>query len=228
MSELVRVALVAEGPTDKVVVESVLANLLGGRSFILKQLQPEESLPFGPVGTGWVGVYRWCRQTVARSGRLRDDILYLAYDVVVLHLDADVAGKRYADGRIEDAIQDLPCERTCPPPSASTNPLRDVLLRWVGERTVPPQTVLCTPSKTMEAWVLKALFPDDIAVTRGVECWPDAESRLGQQPLEKRTRKGVEDYRARMTDLKNAWPQLASSLTEAERFNSELRAVLPS
>src|SRR2546427_644380 len=95
MSEPLRVALVAEGPTDKVVLESALISILGGRSFILKQLQPEESLPFGRVGTGWVGVYRWCRQTVARSGGpLRNDVLYLAYDLIVLHLDADVAGKR--------------------------------------------------------------------------------------------------------------------------------------
>ncbi len=110
MSELLRVAFVGEGPTDKVVVECALSSILGERRFILRQLQPEESLPFGPIGTGWVGVYRWCRQAVARSGgAIRNDVLYLSYDVVMLHLDADVADRSYADGAIEEGVQDLPC-----------------------------------------------------------------------------------------------------------------------
>src|SRR6266516_938864 len=67
MSELLRVAFVGEGPRDKVVVECAFSSMLGERRFILRQLQPEESLPFGPIGTGWVGVYRWCRQAVARN-----------------------------------------------------------------------------------------------------------------------------------------------------------------
>lgn len=59
MSEPLRVALVGEGPTERVVIEAALASILRERPFILKQLQPEESLPFGAIGTGWVGVYRW-------------------------------------------------------------------------------------------------------------------------------------------------------------------------
>ena len=56
MSEPLRVAFVGEGPTDREVVKAALPSMLGGRSFIFRQLQPEESLPFGAIGTGWVGV----------------------------------------------------------------------------------------------------------------------------------------------------------------------------
>src|ERR1041385_4049001 len=210
MSELLRVAFVEEGPTDKVVVECALSNILGERSFVLKRLQPEESLPFGPLGTGWVGVYRWCRQAIARSGgALRNDVLYLSYDVLLLHLDADVADRRYADGSIEEPVQDLPCVQPCPPPAASTNPLRIVLLRWLGECNVPPRTVLCTPSKSTEAWVVAALFPHDLAATHGIECWPNPENRLAQQPRDMRIRKSQHDYQSRSEDLKAAWPRLA-------------------
>jgi len=41
MSEPLRVALVAEGPTDKVVLESALTSMLAGRSFIFRQLHPK-------------------------------------------------------------------------------------------------------------------------------------------------------------------------------------------
>jgi hypothetical protein len=227
MSEPLRVALVGEGPTERVVIEAALASILCDRSFILKQLQPEESLPFGAIGTGWVGVYRWCRQAVARSGTsLRDDVLYDAYDLLLLHLDADVADECYANGNIIESIQDLPCSGRCPPPSASTNPLRAVLLRWAGEEAAPPRTVLCTPSKNTDAWVLAALFPEDLAVRRGIECWAKPEDRLSQQPVEHRTRKRVDDYQKRATRLRDAWPRLVLTLDEARRFEADFRAAL--
>lgn len=58
MSDPLRIALVAEGPTDAVVIEAALRSMLGGRSFVLKQVFPEDSSAFGPMGTGWVGVYQ--------------------------------------------------------------------------------------------------------------------------------------------------------------------------
>ena len=228
MSDPLRIALVGEGPTEKVVVEAALSSILAGRRFILKQLQPEESLPFGVVGTGWVGVYRWCRQAVDRSGgSLRHDILYEAYDLLLMQLDGDVADECYANGSLEEAIQDIPCSQPCPPPSASTNPLRTVLLRWAGEQALPPRTVFCTPSKSTDAWVVAALFPEDVAVRRGIECWADAANRLRQQPLEHRMTKRVEDYQGRSTDLREAWPRLVLTLDEARRFDAEFRAALP-
>jgi hypothetical protein len=58
MSNPLRIALVAEGPTDAVVIEAALRAILGERSFLLKQVLPEDSSAFGPMGTGWVGVYK--------------------------------------------------------------------------------------------------------------------------------------------------------------------------
>lgn len=63
MSEL-RVALVAEGPTDAVVIEAALRALLP-RPFVLTQLQPEPTRP--KLGTGWGGVLRWCLDFAKRG-----------------------------------------------------------------------------------------------------------------------------------------------------------------
>jgi hypothetical protein len=235
MSEPLRIALVAEGETDKVVVGAAIAALVGDRSYVLRLLQPEDSLALGPVepftglkSGGWGGVYHWCHGVVQRSGQLREDALFMAYDILILHLDADVAGKKYSDCSIIDPVNDLPCEQPCPPPAGTTDKLRQVLLRWCGETAVPPQTVLCTPSKSTEAWVVAALFPQDAEMQRkGWECHPNPESRLGVQPLAARIRKSKADYQSKQQDITAAWGRLRIDLSEAGRFSTDFVNAVP-
>lgn len=233
MSEALRVALVGEGPTDGVVIESALRAMLGERPFVLKQIFPEGSTSFGEMGTGWVGVYRWCHQSAKRgNGRLsQDELVFQNFDLLVLHLDADVAGFSYTDGSLTTETTDgaLPCEKDCPPPSATVNALRPVLLSWCGEKNVPDKAVICMPSKSTEAWVVAMLFPNDQAVKQGIECYTNAESRLAQQPKAKRLRKKKRDYLARAEQFVAEWPRVAASgvLTEAHRFQSEFLAAVP-
>ncbi|HKV39867.1 MAG TPA: hypothetical protein VJX67_11695, partial [Blastocatellia bacterium] len=201
MFEPLRIAVVAEGPTDAVVIEAAISQILGGRNYILTQLQPEQSLAFGPTGTGWGGVFRWCRQSAKRGGKeldsgkapggaLSGDPLFEFHDVLILHLDADVAGKHYQDANIADGFDDLPCAAPCPPARATTDVLRRVLLKWGGETAIPERTVLCIPSKNTEAWVLAALFPGDEYVVGGnLECLQNPGSRIGRQKKAKRVRK---------------------------------------
>lgn len=231
MSDPLRIALVAEGPTDRIAIEAVLRAMLAERPFVLTQSQPEGALVFGELGTGWVGVYRWCKQAVQRgNGHLAGDrLVFQNYDLLVLHLDADVAGKRYGDGSITSLQTDgqLPCEADCPPPSATTDALRDVLLSWCNETTPPDKPIVCMPSKSTEAWVVAALFPSDRAMRQGIECFPDPESRLGQQRKARRIRKGQRDYRANSVKFEQEWPRLVApgGLGEALRFQVEFLAV---
>lgn len=228
MSESLRIALVAEGPTDRIVINAVLEALFPDRSFVLKQLHPEGSVAFGTLGTGWAGVYKWCKQA-ARCGKGRlsgDKLVFQNFDLLLLHLDADVAGDCYANGSITPESSDgsLPCEKLCPPASATTNALRSVLLSWCGETATPNRTVICMPSKSTEAWVVASLFPNDLSVKKGIECFPDPESRLAQQPKGSRIRKNQKDYDACSDDLKRAWSRIArrSRLPEASRFQTEI------
>src|SRR6266496_2182734 len=102
MSDPLRIALVAEGPTDGVVIEAALRAVLDERTFVLKQIFPEGSTSFGELGSGWIGVYRWCHQSARRgNGALsRDKLVLQNFDLLILHLDADVAGFKYEDGTI--------------------------------------------------------------------------------------------------------------------------------
>jgi hypothetical protein len=227
MSSPLYIALVAEGPTDGVVIETTLRSILHERPFVLRQIFPEGSASFSELGTGWVGVYRWCHQSAGRgAGQLqRDALIFQTYDLLILHLDADVAGSQYGDGAIMPNASDglLPCERDCPPPSDTTNALRAVLLSWCGEATAPVRTVICTPSKSTEAWVVAALFPADRSMADGIECYHNPESRMGQQPISRRIRKRKRDYDERAKDLEAAWPRLVlpNGLSEGRRFQAD-------
>ncbi len=232
MSEPLRVALVAEGPTDRRVIEAAIGSVLGAKAFILKQLQPEESLAFGQLRGGWGGVYHWCRQASARAGgALRDDLLFVTFDVLILHLDADVAQNSYADAGIVDVVNDLPCVQPCPPPEDTTNRLRAVLLRWAGEVQLPPKTALCTPSKNIEAWVLTSLYPNDPVVISGnIECYPTPHLQLQAKPVKGRMvtggKKIARMYRRRGPEICTAWPQVRARCTEAERFSNDFENAI--
>jgi hypothetical protein len=227
MSSTVRIALVSEGITDYVVLKSAIESMLNGRSFILKLLQPEGSVAFtgagraGPFGGGWKGVHKWCLQSALRGGgSLSGDPLFIiGCDLLVLHLDADVAG--------EDLPELLPCNQACPPPSATTNRLRVVMLSWLGETKTPPQTVLCTPSKSTEAWVMAVCFPTDKEVKkRSWECHANPESRLGQQPKPQRFSKSRADYEKRQSELQARWPAVVAKLSEAARFQNDFTTAV--
>jgi hypothetical protein len=108
MSETVRIALVCEGVTDYEVLRAAIESMLNDRSFDLKMLQPEGSVAFtgagaaGPLGGGWKGVYKWCLQAAQRGGGcLSGDPLFQGYDLLVLHLDADVADEDPANQSID-------------------------------------------------------------------------------------------------------------------------------
>jgi hypothetical protein len=237
MSSTIRIALVGEGVTDFEVLRAAIDSMLDGRSFYLKLLQPEGSVAFtgggnaGPLGGGWKGVYRWCRQAALRGGgSLSGDPLFIGYDLLILHLDADVAGEDPANDTIDpvpDLAGVLPCEQACPPPGATTGALRLVILSWVGEAQTPPRTVLCTPSKSTEAWVMAAFFPNDREMIRkGWECHANPEARLAQQPLAQRFSKRQANYEARASRLRGAWPSIAAKLSEAERFQDDFMAAV--
>ena len=232
MSSTLRIALVGEGVTDYVVLNAAIESMLNGQSFDMKLLQPEGSVAFtgggsaGPLGGGWKGVYKWCLQSAARgSGHVSDDPIFVSYDLLVVHLDADVAAKDPSNDKI-DPIRELagylPCEQPCPPASATTGPLRAVILSWLGEAQTPPRTVLCTPSKSTEAWVMAACFPRDRQMaTLGWECHPTPANRLAQQPKRDRFSKTHAEYEKRSPELQAKWPDIAARLSEAGRFQND-------
>lgn len=137
---------------------------------------------------------------------MSDSLVLSNHDVLIVHVDADVASKTYASGNIRDApCEDLPCEAPCPPPDRTTNALRAVVLNWLGEHGCPPRVVLCTPSKNIEAWVLAALWPDNKMVQRDDwECRSNPERQLKTLPKLRRFEKLPDDYRRKQSEIAEA------------------------
>lgn len=234
MSEPLRVAAAVEGPCDTIVLQAILNALLPNTEFELQTLQPEGSAAFASTaanetGVGWVGLFRWSRQAASEGGGSVSGSSVLTYhDVLIVHVDADVAGKTYASGNIRNAPRDdLPCEEPCPPPSATTDALRRVVLSWLGEPENHPRIVLCTPCRNIESWVLAAVAPDNPVVKRDEwECHRNPERQLAALPKGRRFTKRPDDYRRKQEEIEKAWPSVSSRLAEAGRFEVELSACV--
>jgi hypothetical protein len=236
MSDALRVALVAEGPTDFIYLSAILPTLAAGREVEVQLLQPETSAAFrtepGEHGLGWPGVYRWCRQAAQEGGgKVGASALFGFHDLLVVQIDADVAGTTYEAGHVAETVHDLPCEKPCPPASDTTDALRQVILRWMGEGSMPPRTVLCMPSKALETWILVALFPSDRAAkSTTLECRKAPEALLTGKPKSQRLirsgKKDVRQYESRSDDFRNAWLSVETRCSEARRFAEDFRTLL--
>jgi len=225
------VALVAEGPTDAIVIEAALRTLLLPHTFSLTLLQPEPTLP--KLGNGWGGVLRWCVDFASRGhSRIEDDPTLPGFDLFVLHLDADVAEAAYAHVSPDVAAQatksgwpPLPNRSDCPPPDPCADAVRACLLSWCGLAATGPKTVLCVPSKAIDAWLVSALFDDGHPLLNGIECNLNLEAQLRARPKGERVQKKQREYRAHESKITGAWAVVRNRCSQAERFSVEVAAV---
>ncbi|ABK98171.1 hypothetical protein [Pelobacter propionicus] len=231
MSESLRIALIAEGPTDKIVIEAALKAILQ-QPFVLIPLQPEPTRP--DLGGGWCGVLKWCREFRARGyGSFEEDPTLELYDFFILHLDADVAHKSYSDvgPAIEQEAQQsawgaLPCFQPCPPPGATVNGLKSVLFSWLGVASVGSRTVLCIPSKSTETWLAVAVYPDNENLLNGLECTLIMEGRLASLSKGQRIRKSAREYTNHAATITGAWDSVRAQCSQADVFHNNSTTIL--
>lgn len=190
--------MISEGPTDVIIIEAALKAVLQ-RPFVLTQLQPEPTRP--EMGSGWGGVFKWCQEFRLRgAASIETDPTLSQFDLVIIHLDADVAGKQYAHcgpavAQAAAALQGLPCEQPCPPPVNTVAALEVVLLSWLGIAAVGPKSLLCIPSKASDAWLAAATLPGGHVLMTGLECHLNLEMALLQLPKGQKIKKAVREYR---------------------------------
>lgn len=232
MSSAVRVAAAVEGTTDAIALEAILSAVFPDTEIEFQTLQPEGSLAFGSklfsdTGYGWGGVYRWIRQAVQEgNGSISGCSVLNYHDLLVIQVDADVAHSTYRSANINDApLNDLPCDQPCPPASDTTNALQAVILKWLGEHACPEKVVLCIPSKSIDTWVLAAVCPGNRVVRReDWECNPNPAGQLNALPKAVRFGKNAVDYRNRQHIVAENWSAVAARLSEAARFDANLRS----
>jgi hypothetical protein len=233
MSDL-RIALIAEGKTDGIIIEAALRAFLG-RPFVLTMLQPETRDPLGgagPRGGGWPGVYHWCRQVVSMEGPVGENPSLLGFDLILIHVDADVAGMNYGQARPPIERTDLPCERPCPPAADSIDALREVISRWLDlppAGNPPDRWVFCNPSKCSETWLVAACFQDRAPeIMEQIECNPGLENWLSQRPIREGRlirggRKQAREYQRVADSITRDWHEVENLCTQAVRFRVDVQ-----
>jgi len=100
------------------------------------------------------------------------------------------------------------------------------LVEWLGLKQVGPRTVVCVPSKAIEAWLASGVLDDQHPLLDGLECNVGLERQLGALPLTQRIRKGQREYRQRESAVTTAWDRIRQACTQAERFHLEARAAI--
>jgi len=229
MSDL-RIALVAEGPTEREVLKAALDAILSPRTFELIQLQPEITQP--KFGGGWGGVLKWCKDVAKRHhGPLSEDPTLAGFDAIVLHLDADVAGFSYAgvgfgDDQIEVHWLGLPCANPCPPETAAASALHAVLLSWLHPAWPGPTCIVWLPAMNTGSWIAAATLPAGHPLLADLECRLDIEVQLAQLPLRQRFRKTRADVLRAALRITANWPQVAERCSRARQLAGDTLTAL--
>jgi len=250
------IAVVAEEQADQVVIEATLTAMVPGDLRVLR-LQPEPTgqLEAGPANAtpevrpqGWCGVFEWClKYRRGEGGDLEDHPLLTASrpDLLILHLDADVADAKYTYCRKKivaeaAALGALPCVDPCPPPCPPVQPPADaleiVLRSWLSPTAIGPCTVICIPSKAIDSWVAAAL-PDDsgIKIEGDIECDPDMPARLealrGKLAVKRKRvgqykHKRSSEYRKHATRITAEWSRICERCSQARRFHKDLLSAV--
>ncbi|HUX42193.1 MAG TPA: hypothetical protein VMV83_13585 [Rectinemataceae bacterium] len=227
-----RIALVAEGPTDYEVINAAMRAILR-RPFVLTMLQPEATRP--EFGNGWGGVLKWCRQAGESGYDSLDSYPPLAgFDAVVIHIDADVASRRYSDCgpyvedlAIRNGWQTLPFAEPCPPPLPAVERLELSIAGWLGSARAGRKAVFCVPSKSTGAWLAAAYLPPGHLLLADAECDLNLEAQLSYLPLDQKIKKTTAVYRGKAPLVTSKWNHVKSTCSLAERFEASLRAHVP-
>lgn len=222
MSEELRIALVAEGQTDIEIIQAALKAIFP-KPFVMILLQPESTLP--RLGGGWCGVLKWCREASQRhSGLLEEDpTLANFYDLIIIHLDVDVASKRYADcGQLIESLtnelEPLPCAKPCPPVSDTVDSLTNTIKSWLGNSSPGERTLFCLPAQSSDTWLAAAvLSPSDNFLVNG-ECDQNIEAKLKQLPRGQRIKKSLLSYRQHAPKITAKWAQVMQLCSQAYIF----------
>ncbi|MCA9680793.1 MAG: hypothetical protein KC457_01255 [Myxococcales bacterium] len=226
--------MVCEGPTDVEVLRGILSTYIG--DYTLRVLQPEGSAyggDAGPHGGGWKGVRSWCH-TVATAGGFETVLpANPPIDLLIIHIDADIADEA-----------EIAVAEPCPPPMPTIRALERLLLTWLGlEEGAPDNLALWIPSKSTEAWILRAFFPQlpqaqpcrDLSPgTACIECIDEpARELLYKNPKfvrlkDGKLRKLSQTYRTEGPSLGLAWPLIVESCDAAAHLDEQLRSWLGS
>ncbi len=227
------IGTVVEGPTDRLLLEAIINHIYPGEHFF-RPLQPADlGETFGVKGTGWKGVRQFCLTELSVS--ISDYIIDYGFDLLVIHVDADIANEQDLQEDIDDLV--VAVSQPCPPILPTVEKLRVVIMNWLhlnDGAQLPAQVIFAIPAQNSEYWVFAALFPDDELCQRvDYECFRQHHqhpayrlslSEYGRVLRRKdgKIKKSRTRYRTVLPDVVNGWVDACRICTQARAFTDEL------
>jgi hypothetical protein len=223
---MLRVGIVAEGPSDWLVLEEVMKTVHPDIEFV--RLQPNQTL-FAGIGQGWKGVRAWCQKNGQRLGLIMQGLIDRPIQILVIHADCSMADEEGAD-------------RPCPPASETAGALKRVIEQsWLNLDPFPEFVVLATPAMSSDAWVIAA-FEQPIPNLALIECDKAIEDefvrrrifrkreqvrmRKGRKIKEFQVKKNTEIYGPMAVRCGQVIDQVCAHCPQAEAFRINFQAAV--
>lgn len=213
------VGIIAEGPTDVEVIEGILRTVFAKDTFCFRTISPtpqELQSQRKKEGFGWGGVYRVCKDLREKLEMLT--LMGAAFDLLVIHVDGDVAYKDYADIEEQPLQNDLPCASVTAEVQEAGSSLEDVVCQWLNHSTdISIPVVLCLPFLSTETWAGQLLYPGE---------WTDIDEKTSEdiiyhrlfllgQPKSGKERRLIRQKAGKMKKNTKGYQNLARQMTAA-------------
>lgn len=194
--------LVAEGPTDHVVIREIAESLSvsHNKKIEIIEMAPRADATSGSYPAfGWSAIEKWCKRYKTRTpaeiaaapAHIRPSLMRNNWRAL-LAIDN-------ADGLIIQIDNDIAHEISNPHPfilgSNRTHHCHNSILMWLGETTLPSDLYLAVSSMSTETWILAAFEPTepvfaDLAAPFNYENIEDCEDRLLKLGLRGKNKNG--------------------------------------
>lgn len=234
------IGIVCEGPTDYILLKSVIDKISGEDNRYL-QLQPENDLT-GVYGNGWKGVWKWCIDHVGFLERFMKEITP-QLDLIVIQLDGDVARKEKEvhcvcaskECEFRGNVHPLECQKVkenqCPvilPCNKHDNSVNGYIEHLTSQITQWLQTEqgICVviPCDSTEAWVVAAY--DERQDAEEIENPWEAIISKGKAYHEIRIaghKKRLSTYREFVNQVCDNWGKVIELCISAKQFDDKIK-----
>ena len=152
-SKTLSVGIVSEGATDQYILGIILQEISSSMDidFEIRSIQPK----YDAINDQWEKEHNSLEKFITDTG----------IDLLILQIDADVIYMKYTDcPSIVPESSDFPIPISTPCPDTGCNlpchaidAIPKLLSSWVHSKNMPECVVLCTPSKSLDAWVVATM-----------------------------------------------------------------------
>ncbi|PYQ62346.1 MAG: hypothetical protein DMF53_13180 [Acidobacteria bacterium] len=213
---MIRVGLVAEGPSDWLALEELIRTVAPDADFL--HLRPDMDNLTSRSPYGWKGVRAWCREMGPLLETFLSGIPGLPLDFLVIHVDCSMA-------------HNLGISYPCPPADTTSNALREAVTRdWLGRDSLPGFVVLATPSVSTDAWIVAALDDPPYQGSVPLECDLNVERELHRRrllPLKGgEVKKPASRYQPIAKQMAQNIDKVCAACPEASRVRTEIVAAV--